>query len=700
MRTIAFALRADVRPAHPASDPDKLMTYPKDRARLARAALASVCALALLSGAGPVAGPSRALAQEAASAVQDVTLQDVALPFGSTVLRAPRITVSGTRLSKDDLLAILKPDSPEPWAARLARLDAASLTIPELRSEHAGPGAARQTIVYRDVAARDVRGGRAAELSASGAAITMAGGSETGSGTYGRIGATDLDLAALARLYAVPGDGKGPVQRVYATVSIADVVYTDDRGTTVKLARIDGRDLGGRQIPGGWTGALAAFSGVDLDKADPAQRARITGAAADLVEAAHVGALEATGLSLSETKGREPLLVEVGRMAYANPVTEPGRDAPTTPAANAATSAAMSFEDVAFAQGGLRSRIGRLSLTGFSLAPTVATLRRLANPDAKPSDEELRRLTPVLGTLAMQDISLDLPADEVAAARNSATKEAAPKESAPKDSAPKDSARDTPKETRRESAADPLAEAARRGAAPAPKASAKAASPVHLTLRNAAITFGPPQDGVPTASRISLTGLILPASTVAGVPGLGSLAAYGYQDLDLNLVADTAWDEAKRELALREISVSGKDMGTLRLAGTLGGISPAMFDRDAAVSGLALLSATAKAVDLTIENTGLFERFISAQSKVLSLKPDELRQEYVTASVFGVPVILGNSPAAKAIGAAMGQFVTKPGRLSVSAKAKDGAGLGVADFSTAASPAALLDKLDVDAKAN
>ncbi|HEV7438572.1 MAG TPA: hypothetical protein VGN94_02955 [Methylobacterium sp.] len=657
------------------------MIYPKGRAHLARAALASVCALALLSGAGPVAGPGRALAQEAASAVQDVTLQDVALPFGATVLRAPRITVSGTRLSKDDLVAILKPDSPEPWATRLARLDAASLTIPELRSEHAGPGASRQTVVYRDVAARDVRAGRAAELTASGAAVTVAGGPETGSGTYGRISATDLDFAALARLYAVSGDGKGPVQRVYASVSIADVVYTDDRGTTVKLARIDGRDLGGRQIPGGWTGALEAFAGVDLEKADPAQRARITGAAADLVEAVNVGALEVKGLSLSETKGKDPLLVEIGRMAYANPVTEPGRDAPGTPA----TGAAMSFEDVGFAQGGLRSRVGRLSLTGFSLAPTVATLRRLASPDAKPSDEELRRLTPVLGTLAMQDISLDLPADEVAAAGHSAAK---------------DAARDTPKETRRESAADPLAEAARRGAAPAAKAPGKAASPVHVTLRNAAITFGPPQDGVPTASRISLTGLTLPASTVAGVPGLGSLAAYGYQDLDLNVIADTAWDEAKRELALREISVSGKDMGTLRLAGTLGGISPAMLDPDAAVSGLAMLSATAKAVDLTIENTGLFERFLSAQSKVLSLKPDELRQEYVTASVFGVPVILGNSPAAKAIGAAMGQFVTKPGRLSVSAKAKDGAGLGVADFSTAGSPAALLDKLEVDAKAN
>lgn len=112
-----------------------------------------------------------------------------------------------------------------------------------------------------------------------------------------------------------------------------------------------------------------------------------------------------------------------------------------------------------------------------------------------------------------------------------------------------------------------------------------------------------------------------------------------------------------------------------------------------------MLSATAKALDLTLENGGLFERFIDAQAKVLSLKPDELRKEYVTASVIGVPVILGNSAAAKAIGAAMGKFVAKPGTLSISAKAKSGDGLGMVDVSTAPTPAAVLDKLEVNAKA-
>lgn len=651
------------------------MTHTKGRALLARAALASGCGLALLAGAGPALRSLPVLAQEAASAVQDVTLQDVSLPFGATILTAPKLTVSGTRLSKDDLIGILKPDSPEPWAARLARLDAASLTIPELRTVHAGPGEARQTLLYRDVTARDVRAGRIAELTAAGATLTVSGGPENGSGSYGRIAATGLDLAAMARLYGVSGDGRGPAQTLYATVSVADISYVDERGTAMKLARLDGRDLGGRQVPGGWSGAVEALSRLDLDKAAGPARAKAAAAAADLIEGVSAGAVEARGLSVAETRGREPLSVEIGRMAFSLPRS----DAP-------APDGGFTLEDIGFAKAGARSRIRRIALAGFSLAPTAAALRKLAadgrpadpKAEAPPPEDALRRLTPTIGTLTLEDMSLDLPAD-------------APPEA----------------DTRggKRSAADPLEDAVRsagrtkgsgKDAAGAPKAPA---APMHVGLRQAALSFGPVSGGVPTSSRLSLSGLTMPAGTVAGVPGLGGLSAYGYGDLDLDAVVDSSWDEGRREVVLREVSVAGKDMGTLRIAGTVGGIGPEMFDADAATSGLAMLSATARALDLTVEDAGLFERFIAAQSKTLSLKPEELRQEYVTASLLGVPVILGNSAAAKAIGAAMGQFVKKPGRLVVSAKAKDAAGLGLAEFSTAGTPGAVLDKLDVTAKA-
>ena len=221
-----------------------------------------------------------------------------------------------------------------------------------------------------------------------------------------------------------------------------------------------------------------------------------------------------------------------------------------------------------------------------------------------------------------------------------------------------------------------------------------------IGLRNAVLAFGPPSDGVPSTSRLSLNSLSLPADLLAGAPILGMLPVYGYRDLDLDVAADASLDEKARDLSLREITVTGRDIGTVRVSGTLGGIGPELFSGTLPAATMLMFSGSAKTLELTVENAGLFERFLTAQSKDLSLKPDELRKEYVTASLLGVPIILGNSAAAKGIGAAMGQFVMKPGKLVVHAKAKEPAGIGFIDLGAARSPAAVLDRLDVEAKAN
>lgn len=624
------------------------MTSSTVRPGPARALLSCACAAALLAAPVSAALTQRAFAQEAASAVQDVALQDLALTFGDTKVSAPSVTVSGTRLSKDDLLAIFKADAKEPWPARLARLDAGSLTAPELRVERTIDGA-RQIAIYRNVAAKGIHAGRIAEFAASGTSLSVEGGSAGGGkGSYGKIRADDFDLAALARLYGEAGDGKGALQRVYASFLIEDIAFGDD-GTTVKIARLSGRDFAGRQIPATWSGALAAFGAVDMTSADPVERGKAGALAADILDAVSVGSFEATGLSIKVSKD-EPGELGLERIAYGGTGTDPG----------------LTLSGFSFTAAGTQVRVAGIKLAGFSLQPTIAALRHLAK-GGDASGAELRRLTPVIGTLTLTDIGVDIPRDDV-----------------PK---PDDSK-------------DPLGKAAR-NAAEAAKSAAQGetqGATLHFGLREASMNFSPPKDGIPVAARLAFSGITLPASAVAGAPGLGSLGLYGYRDLDFDLVADTAWDEGSQELALREIALSGKDMGSVRISGTLGGVGPDVFDPDTAVSSYAMLAATAKSLDLKVANSGLFERFIDAQSKSLSLKPEQLRQEYVTASVIGVPVILGSSPAAKAIGAAMGKFVTKPGTLTISARAKNGAGVGIVDFSTAPTPAAVLDKLEVNAK--
>ena len=643
------------------------MIHPKARSSV-WSALVAAGAAALL---GLVVLPMPLAAQEGAAAVQDVTVTDVVLPLGGTLLKAPKLTASGTRLSKDELAAILRSDSAVPWSERLARLDAGSLTVPVLTSENAGPGDNRQTVTYRDVVARDVRAGRVGELTAAGATVSVVSGPNRGSGTYGQLRATDLDLAALSRLYTVAGDGKGPIQRVYGTIQVADVTYADARGTTVKIASLNGRDLGGRQIPDGWNGAFAIVAGGVQDGVD---RRAVAASAADLIEATTVGSLEMQGLSVSDADPKGPLLFEIRRVAYASEGPEAG----------------TRLEDLSLSRGSLRTQLARLTLTGASLAPTVAALQGIAGePAARAgfSDTEMRRLTPQIGNLTLNDLAIELPP------------EATP------DHAPQRDGRVPPR--------GPGPEAARLNAGkPAdPKASElRVGDPLTVTvvpptgrrvaLREATLAVGPPSDGVPSSSRLTLSGLSLPADLLAGQPIVGMLPAYGYRDVDLDVVADASVDAKARDLLVRDITVSGREIGTIRLSGTLGGIGPELLSGTLPAATLLMFSGSAKNLDLTVENAGLFERFLAAQAKDLSLKPDELRKEYVTASLLGVPIILGNGPAAKAIGAAMGQFVMKPGKLVLHAKAKEPAGIGFIDLGAARSPALVLDRLDVDARAN
>ncbi|MCJ2085554.1 hypothetical protein MKK88_06030 [Methylobacterium sp. E-005] len=643
------------------------MISPKARFRL-RSTLAAAGTAVLL---GLVALPAPLVAQEGAAAVQDVTVTDVVLPLGGTLLKAPKLTASGTRLSKEDLAAILRPDSAVPWNERLARLDAASLTVPVLTSENAGPGENRQTVTYRDVVARDVRAGRVGELTAAGATVNVVAGPNGGSGTYGQVRATDLDLAALSRLYTTPGDGKGPVQRVYGTIQVADVVYADARGTTVKIASLSGRDLGGRQIPDGWNGAFAIVAGGFQDGAD---RRAFAAAAADLIAATTLGSLELQGLSVSDADPKGPLLFEIRRIAYASAGPEAG----------------TRLEDLALSRGGLRTQLGRLTLTGASLAPTVAALQGIAAEPAAGtgfSDAEMRRLTPQIGNLTLNDLAIELPP------------EATPERTPHRDG--RIPARGTGSETARLNAgkpADPKGVEPRTGDPLAVTVTPQPGS--RIVLREASLAFGPPTDGVPSNSRLTLSGLSLPADLLAGQPIVGMLPAYGYRNVDFDVVADLAVDGKARDLLVRDITISGREIGTVRLSGTLGGIGPELLSGTLPAATLLMFSGSAKSLDLTVENAGLFERFLAAQAKDLSLRPDELRKEYVTASLLGIPIILGNGPAAKAIGAAMGQFVMKPGKLVLHAMAKEPAGIGFIDLGAARSPALVLDRLDVDARAN
>jgi hypothetical protein len=289
-------------------------------------------------------------------------------------------------------------------------------------------------------------------------------------------------------------------------------------------------------------------------------------------------------------------------------------------------------------------RIGLIGFTGFSFQSTLDGLKSLSDKPLKDIDPaDMRALMPTIGTMRFSGLDFDVP-------NTRETKEPKPEN-------------------------------------------------IRFTVKDIEVTADKPVNGVPTDLRMAMQNMSFAVPPDTTENGLKDLAAMGYKALDLSFLTAASWNEPGSELLVREVSLSGADMGRATLRGVLGNVGKDVFNPDSAVALVALVGATAKTLDLTVENKGLFERAIAEAARKQKRSPDDLRREYGIAAAVAAPAILGSSPSAKSLGQAIARFIAKPGRLSISAKTKDPAGLGIADIASLGEPAAILDRLEVTATA-
>jgi hypothetical protein len=159
-----------------------------------------------------------------------------------------------------------------------------------------------------------------------------------------------------------------------------------------------------------------------------------------------------------------------------------------------------------------------------------------------------------------------------------------------------------------------------------------------------------------------------------------------------------AWNAGTEELDIKDISISGLDMGAIKVTGLIDNVSKDFFSGDSTAMQAAAFGASIKKLEIRITNGGLFEKAMATQAKVQNKSIEQIKQSYVTTAAIGVPAMLDNKPASKVIGAALAKFVANPKSFHLTAVSSDG--LGAADFALAKDPASLLDTLDIKAVAN
>lgn len=578
---------------------------------------------------GAVRTDASLLGAAIAQSGETVTLENVVLDFGSTTYRLPKAEFVGSNLGRSDLAAVFAKDGAEPLAARLARVSAQRVVIPELVIEQR-TGRQVQASRYRNVVASGVAAGRVASIASEGAVLEITGRPEgTASGAFGRVLIEELDLAGAVALYTErsPADD-APMRPIYRGFSLENLALKDPQGVEVRIARVAGRDFLARPTRQSWAEMTAALEALGAkDKPGPEETARSLAAMADLFAAFQVGSMEATGFEVRDPSGKDAGTGRIARLAYR------GAASGQPPEARVEGFEAVSDEG--------KVRVGNIAFEGFSFENTLKGLKALG-PRALDtlSADEARALIPTIGTMRMSNLGFEEGAE-----------------------------------------------------------AGKAGERQSFQVGALEMTADRPVNGVPTNIRLGVDRLSFSVPPKSQEEGLKELAALGYKAVDLSFLTAAVWNEAAQEIAISEMSLRGAEMGSVTVRGILGNVPRDAFNPDSAVAMVALIGATAKTLDVTVENRGLLDRLIEQEARKQKKKPEEVRREYGMAAAVVGPTMLGNSPSAKALGQALARFVAKPGRLVIQAKAKDPAGVGLADMAMLGEPAAILERLDVTAKA-
>lgn len=131
-------------------------------------------------------------------------------------------------------------------------------------------------------------------------------------------------------------------------------------------------------------------------------------------------------------------------------------------------------------------------------------------------------------------------------------------------------------------------------------------------------------DGTPSDLKFSVAGISVPQAVIATEPqAKATLDQLGYQSLLLNFNVGGGYDAAKQTVTIRQIEIDGKDMGTLTVTGSFGGVPREKLQSSDAMKNVAD-TMTLENASVRFENAGIAEKVLDMQAKSMGTTRDSL----------------------------------------------------------------------------
>ncbi len=540
---------------------------------------------------------------------------------------------------------------------RVGRFSAKRLTAQEIKVVQTVADN-EQNIVYKDVALEDINLGKVARYTAGSTDFdfTVEVPGEDGenvtdkmTGTMGAAEGKDIDGVFLARLYtekAGPDDKEA--KPVYGPFSAKNIVMkTKDASFSYDEIRSNGFTARLPAVP--FTETLQKLQSLEkADELSPAETRELILQLTSLFETIGKGDVEMLGMKIEPadaSKGKGG--IERIAVAFDNQKMD------------------ATIKGFDFAEGQDYMKMEEASLKGFSWATSIEALKKFASlSDDQVENFPYTTMLPEFGTLRIAGIDADLPYDQSEDV-----------------DAGEENADDADQASTEETSVPSLPER------------------IQFALKSYEVALNKPYNGIPTDVRVAYEDMSLKVPAQGSDEFYQQLRKLGYDRLIISSNFEANWDEANQNLIIKDISISGKDMGSVSMSGLMGGFTKEFFSGDKVMTQVALLGLKARQVNLKIEEKGIIAKGIKMYAEENNMSEDEVRSTVSLVAAAALQELAADQPQLQDVAAAFSTFLAKPNIFELAVKAKADKGIGALEMVAASQdPLTLLDKVDIEAK--
>jgi hypothetical protein len=182
------------------------------------------------------------------------------------------------------------------------------------------------------------------------------------------------------------------------------------------------------------------------------------------------------------------------------------------------------------------------------------------------------------------------------------------------------------------------------------------------------------------------------------LPQADVLRSAGIDTLHAGLDWRMAFDQGARELRLGRFAVSAEKLGSLATTLTLGDLPASVPSGDEVAGAAAARTMTLREAGFTFNNAGLVELALPAMAASANTSIPMLKAGLKTEAELEIGKVLGTSPTATRLVAAVDAFIDDPKSFTLRIEAPGG--LKIGEIQDASDPTALLDRLGIEATAN